>query len=374
MVPKTWAFSLEEYQTRVARTQSAMSSRGLDVLFLRHRADICYLTGMETCYMVAYHAALLPIQGEPALIASDFEMLNALPVAWCKDRITFPVRSVPLETVCRTLHERGFSAGRIGVELNTLSAADFRTLQQALPHATLVSCDDLLPSLKAIKSAAEIDYLRQAGRLSQQGLAAAIAVALPGNTDNDVAAAAYTAMVRGGGEFMCIEPIVTVGGRSGIPHTTFRRTRIEPGQSVLIEVGGCVCRYSAPLMQTVLTPPVSPAMRQADDASRASLAVLLEKMRPGAIAREVATRAKAAWSPLCDQLIWHGIYAYSVGIGFPPDWNDAPLCVTEDADFVLEPGMCFHTTTSLRQAAEFGVANSETVLITETGNEILTRS
>lgn len=351
-----------------------MSSRGLDVLFLRHRADVCYLTGMETCYMVAFHAALLPSKGEPALIASDFEMLNALPVSWCQDRITFPVRTVPLDTVCRVLRERGYSSSRIGVEFNTLSAADFHTLQQALPQATLVPCDDLLPSLKAIKSPEEIEYLRQAGRLSHQGLAAAMAVAQPGNTDNGVAAAAYAAMVRGGGEFMCIEPIVTVGGRSGIPHTTFRRTRIEPGQSVLIEVGACVCRYSAPVMQTVLTPPVSSAIRQADDASRASLAVLLDTMRPGAVAREVAARARAAWSPLCEQLIWHGIYAYSVGIGFPPDWNDAPLCITEDADFVLQPGMCFHTTTSLRQAAEFGVANSETVLITETGNEILTRT
>jgi Xaa-Pro dipeptidase len=102
------------------------------------------------------------------------------------------------------------------------------------------------------------------------------------------------------------------------------------------------------------------------------LNVLIEQMRPGALARDIATRSKAAWMPLCRELIWHGIYAYSVGLGFPPDWNDAPACVTETSDLVLQPGMCFHATTSLREAAKFGTALSETVLITETGNEVLT--
>ena len=187
-----------------------------------------------------------------------------------------------------------------------------------------------------------------------------------------LSAAACGALIREGSEFMCIEPIVTVGERSGIPHSTFRRTPIRPGDSIFIEVGACICRYSSPLMRTVAIAPVSEEVRGAAEACRASLDVLVENMRPGAVAGDVAAKAKAAWMPICQELIWHGIYAYSVGIGFPPDWNDTPLCLTEESSAVLQPGMCFHATVSLRKAAEFGTAMSETVLITEEGNDVLT--
>ena len=39
---------------------------------------------------------------------------------------------------------------------------------------------------------------------------------------------------------------------------------------------------------------------------------------------------------------------------------------------MLQPGMVFHCTTSLRDTAKCGTAFSETVLITETGAEVLT--
>jgi Xaa-Pro dipeptidase len=125
-------------------------------------------------------------------------------------------------------------------------------------------------------------------------------------------------------------------------------------------------------MRTVVLSPVPGEVRRAADACRDSLNVLIEHMRPGAIASEVAARAKAAWMPICEELIWHGTYAYSVGIGFPPDWNDAPALIDEESDLILQPGMCFHATTSLRRAARYGAAMSETVLITENGNEVLT--
>jgi len=34
--------------------------------------------------------------------------------------------------------------------------------------------------------------------------------------------------------------------------------------------------------------------------------------------------------------------------------------------------MCFHATTTLRRAARFGVAMSETILISDSGHEVLT--
>ena len=368
------AFSVEEYRGRVARVQLAMAERELDALVLRNRADVCWVTGIETCYMVAFHTTVIPVSGEPILLTSDFEMLNALPGAWCEDRETFRVGDDPILALGRVLSDRGWSMRRVGFEPAVWSLADWQTLRGAVPGAELVPAGEILPQHKLCKSPAEIGYLREAARISDLGVEAALAELRPGSTDQDLVAAASDAMVRAGSEFMCIDPIVTVGLRSGIPHTTCRRTLIEPGDSVLIEVGGCICRYSAPIMRSAAVGPVPDPLRRAADACQASLEALLGALRPGAVARDVAAVARAAWMPLCEELVWHGIYAYSVGIGFPPDWNDAPACITTDSDLVLAPGMCFHATNSLRLPAQFGTACSETVVITATGCEVLTRT
>jgi Xaa-Pro dipeptidase len=369
------AFTGDEYKSRLARTQAAMAELKLDAFLVSNRADVCFLTGIETCYMVAYHAAIVPAIGMPVIIASDFEMLNARVGGWTEERETFPVIFAdPVAETCRILKARGFGNKRIGVQLSALTVDRYNGLRKGLPGAELVDADTILFPLKVRKSPAEIAYMKQAGSLTTQSMQAAMDESRAGATDNDIAARAFDVAVRGGSEFMCIDPIVTVGERSGIPHSTFRRTTIDPGDSIFIEIGACICRYSAPLMRTVAIAPVPEGIRTAANACRDSLNVLIENLKPGAFAADVAQKARKAWLPISEELIWHGCYAYSVGIGFPPDWNDTPVCVTVDADFVLEPGMCFHATTSLRKGGKYGTAMSETVLITEKGNEVLTGS
>lgn len=372
MSVKNPAFSREEYKARVRRLQSLMVAEGLDGLLLHKRASICYITGMENCYMTAYYVALVPASGDPILMTSEFEMLNAEVGVWCDQRVTFPVTGNPIEATARLLEERGLHAKRIGLQLQDLTAATYQRLQERLPQALFAAADEMPDEVIRIKSPTEIEYLREAGRLSTLGMEATYAAARPGASDNDIAAAACEAMVRAGSEYMCIDPIVTVGERSGIPHSTFRRSVIEPGDAIFAEVGGCYCRYTAPLMRTIAMAPVSDQILRAADACTEGLNAVIDAMQPGAVAHDIAVHAKQAWSPLCEQLIWHGTYAYSVGIGFPPEWNDAAALIQEDSDLVLQPGMCFHVTTSLREPLQYGTAMSETVLVTESGPEVLT--
>ena len=71
----------------------------------------------------------------------------------------------------------------------------------------------LVEQVKAIKSPAEIAYLRNAGAITTLGMRAAIEAAAAGKTENDVAAAAYHALFGGGSDYMAIPAIVTSGAR-----------------------------------------------------------------------------------------------------------------------------------------------------------------
>jgi Xaa-Pro aminopeptidase len=67
-----------------------------------------------------------------------------------------------------------------------------------------------------------------------------------------------------------------------------------------------------------------------------------------------------------------GVYGYSVGSGFPPNWADCPFFIQEDIDEPLVAGMTFHLPIVFRVPRQFGIGLSETIVITEGGCEVLT--
>ena len=369
------SFPVEEYRARVRRVQREMASLELDALLCHTAANVCYLTGFEAVLWFKYTLAVVPREGEPILLAQDFEMPNACATVWCSDRVTYPCHGDPIAATRDLLRQRGLARQRLGIELNrwSLSVPTWRKLRAALPSARWVDATAVVDRVKAIKSPSEIAVLRRSAALTSRGMIAACRAVHSRRSDQDVAAAAYDALIRGGSEYMALDPIVTVGHRSSIPHSTHRRVGIGRGAPVLIEVGACVHRYSTACMRAAMTRPVSAEMRRLYEACRESVDTVVEQMRPGANGDAIARRADRVMAPWVRDYVWHGIYGYSLGLGFPPDWNDCPAVIQRGVDLVLRAGMVFHVNTSLRHVGVGGVAFSETVLVTPTGAETLTR-
>ncbi len=74
-----------------------------------------------------------------------------------------------------------------------------------------------------------------------------------------------------------------------------------------------------------------------------------------------------------ERYMWHGLYGYCIGLGFPPRWDDCGSLFIKRDDFsILEPGMVFHVSTTLRDIGRHSITASETVVVTEIGNEVVT--
>ncbi len=370
------AFTVAEYRRRVASVQDAMAAADLDVLLAHSMASVCYLTGLESFAVHKYWLAAVPRSGDPILLVQGFESLNASIGCWITDVVTYDLQADHVTATAELLSDRGFDGGRLGIELGPLTSLtphDYVRLGELLPRASFTDAAPLISSVRAIKSAAEIDYMRQAAALSSAGMQAAIDTVAAGKTDNDVAAAAYCTMIGGGSEYFCYQPIVTVGRRSGIPHSTFQRVEIKPGDAVFMEFGACIRRYSSPIMRTVFVGRPPDQVRRMVDACIASVDTLIEKIRPGIVAGDLARQAETQLASVIEKVIWHGSYCYSVGLGFPPTWADCPeINVTVGSEMVLQAGMVFHCSTSLRDPGRCGTTCSETVAVTETGCEVLT--
>ena len=372
---RSLSFPVEEYRARVRRVQRELASLDLGALLCHTASNVCYLTGFEAVLWYKYVLAVIPREGDPILLAEDFEMPNACATAWCGDRVTYPCHGDPIAATRDLLRRRGLARKRLGLELGrwSMSVPAYLRLCDALSPARCLDATAVLDRVKAIKSPAEIAVMRRSAKITSRGMIAARARVKSGCRDQDVAAAAYEALIGGGSEYMALDPIVTVGARSSIPHSTHRRETIGRGEPVLIELGACVHRYSTASMRAAATRPVPPLTRRMYEACRECVDTVVERMRPGVNGDSIARRADRVMAPFAKDFVWHGIYGYSLGLGFPPDWNDCSALIQRNVNLALEPGMVFHVSTSLRKVSVGGAAFSETVLVTETGAEVLTR-
>ena len=377
------SFTPAEYQRRWGAAQEAMAAQGVSALVLSNLSNICYLSGFQTIGSYGYgvYALVLPPKGEPLLFASDFESHNAEIVSPLREivryRVQEQVKSSLIERLAQLLRDRGWDSGRIGCETEHfgLTGRQFQTLRTRLTGAQWVDATPVVEGVRIVKSAEEIAVMRRAAELTTAGMLAGMEAAKEGGADNDVAAAVYAKVLSGGGEYFSLQPIVTSGRRSGIPHSTFRRERLKRGDVVFMEVSACFERYSAPALRAVSIGEPPKEARRAFEACKASVTTTLANLRPGASAREAACRAGRALRAIAPDLVWHGYYGYSVGLNFPPMGNDCMLLgdITEETDYELRAGMVFHINTSLRKVGEFGVTMGDTVLVTDTGCETLTQ-
>ena len=374
-VPQEQAFSPEEYAERLRRVRAAMERDELDFLLLHGLPNICWLSGFQTPLADWYHCLIVPRSGEPLLQCCDTElaMMNGrvsriAVVLW--ERM-----DEAADQLAGLLEDLGAGGRRIGVELRRpgLNAWTLQRLEAGLPQSRFVDASDVVPRLRAVKSPAEIACLREAARLTDLGMAAGIAAIREGGLDNDVIAAASDAMISAGSEFFSIQPIVRTGRRSSVVHATGKRTPIERGDNVFMEFGGVFQRYCAPLLRTAVVGSPNALQKRLGEAALDTLERLYAALKPGRSVAEVSREAEKGYAHLKSEIQTRGYHAYSVGISFPPVWVEHSIGIREGSEDVLEPGMVFHTPRSLRVPGTVAMGYSETILVTPTGCEALTR-
>lgn len=370
------AFPMAEYEGRIARVRSAMAEQGLDALLVTHSCDLNYLAGYET-FGVGNHACLvLPLDGAPSLQVVSIEVPAAVVNGWVEDLVVvdWHLQGDAGAHLAGNVREKGLGRGRVGIQpvRQGLSPHVCARLEEGLPGVELVDASGLVARIRLVKSAREIACMRATAGYTHAGIRASLAVIAPGITDNDVARAGYDAMAAAGSEFMAIQPIVTSGVRTSFGHQTFRRMPLAAGDVVFLEYGGSHKRYTAPIMRTATLGEPTDDMRRLMDAVHATVDAMMETARPGRTCHEVALAAKRAHAPVADETYHSGAFGYHVGIAFPPTWAEGLAFIAEGTEEPLAAGMTLHLPITYRIPGAFGMAASETVLITDRGCERLT--
>ncbi|HLJ21375.1 MAG TPA: Xaa-Pro peptidase family protein [Stellaceae bacterium] len=367
-------FSKAEYDNRLAALRKRMGERGIDVLLVFIPANVLYLTGYVTIGFTNFQALIVPRTGRPFLFIREMERLVAQATTWVEDFDIFADDDDPMERLRAVLAAHDWLGKGLGAEMNGgfVSPLMMREIEQRL--GGLKDGSGLVEAGRRIKSTEELALIRSACRVTEAGITAAFDAIRAGTTENMVAAAAYTAMMAAGADFFVNDPIVTSGWRSGIPHTTFANRTLERGDTVLLEFGGCHRRYFGPLMRTAVIGPVKPAIEKMSGVVVEALNAAIAAIRPGVTSGSVDEACRRPIEAAGYEPYFRKRTGYSVGSAFAPTWGEGHIIsLRKDDPSLLEPGMVFHMPPALRMPHQYCVGFSETVAVTETGCEVLTR-
>lgn len=362
------AFPREEFERRLARLREIMARQELDLFVTTSPENIFYLCGHQTIGYYMFQVLCVPARGQPFMALRELESYNARANCFIEDILTYGDADNPSEFFAQTLKGRGWQGKRVAIDRNAwfLTVNIYERLAREFPG--LLDGAGLVEPLRRIKSPLELASVEMAARVNDAGMRAGLKASRAGATENDVAAAVIAAAVSAGSEYPGIEPLITTGHRTGLPHAMWRRHRIKPGDVVGLETGGCHNRYHAALFRTVAVGHIPDVARGIYPICLEALEAAMAKAKPGNRCADVHNAAQAVIDKRGATERFRKKAGYSLGISFAPDWGEhAVLSLHHNVDVKLEPGMVFHLPMSLREFGQFTMAVSETIVITEDG-------
>ncbi|WP_319775431.1 Xaa-Pro peptidase family protein [Breoghania sp.] len=323
-------FERSEFSARLEKVLAEMKKRKLDAMLLFAPESHYWLTGYDTFGFCFFQCLVVMKDGRFVLLTRAPDLRQANHTSIIDDiRIWVDLgEASPIGQLKDLLFELDLLGCELGVEYDThgMTGRIGRELDEALrSFADLNDASDLIPRLRAIKSPAEIAYVRKAAELADEAYRAGEAEIRAGADEARILAAMQGTVLAGGGDYPGNEFIVGSGMDALLCRYKSGRRSLGERDQVTLEFAGVYRHYHVALMRTVLTGEASARHIELHEAAVAALGEVEKTLRPGntfgdvfeAHAREMDRR----------NLMPHRLNAcgYSLGARFAPSWMDWPM-------------------------------------------------
>lgn len=234
---------VSEYHDRVRRTREEMKKEGYDALILfsdpARMVNVRWIANYRSFDGVYPNPAIvfLPLEGDLTLFAGADLLPYARDETWIKD-----VRGARQELggVLRDFETKS-RPDKIGIAGYQYLDLEFWEIIKGALQKTPVEKTTIVDRLKAIKSENEIQLMKIAGRLADQGLADLRDNIKEGMTEREAVRICLTSMFMHGADTQAFDMMVQSGENSAKYFLARPRDKvIRKGELLLVDIG---CRY-----------------------------------------------------------------------------------------------------------------------------------
>ena len=310
--------------------------------------------------------AIIPADGDPAAIVPNLELRS-----W--DLVGFP------GAIFDWRDQDGYQAAfndllghmplrSLAVEGQVMRVFVHHALKQANPDLRIVDGEKPISSLRAVKTADDIQCLEKAIEISERALHCVLDQVRVGQSEKEIESLLTQSLFAEGAEDHSFGPLVAAGEGSARPHAKARRDyRVKEGDALLIDFGARWGGFSADITRTVFVGHASEEAEAVYDTVHRANERGHAVTRAGLTAHDVddAVIGVLEASPFADRI------RTKTGHGLGRDVHEAPYIMRGNEER-LRAGMVFTIEPGLYEIGNFGVRIEDDVLVTDDGCRSLT--
>jgi len=342
----------DEYLLRIDKARRLMIRDGIGALLIEPGASLVYFTGVRWWRSERLTAAILPRDGDLAIVTPHFEApsvgeslaVSAELRVWHEDQN-------PLEAVAGLLRDRKVR-DPVGIE-ETVRYFAIDGLMRAMPEVQIMSGASVVRGCRMTKSPTEIALMQKAADITLAAYRHTVPRIERGMTPADIGALVQRAHETLGAthEFA----LVLLGEASAYPHGSGKPQAVRDGEVVLMDCGCSVEGYQSDISRTFVFGESNADQRKVWKQMRAGQRIAFETARVGIAAGAVDDAVRAQYEK------WGYGPGYELpgtshrtGHGIGLDGHE-PVNLVRGELMPLAPGMCFSNEPGIYLPGKFGV-------------------
>ena len=293
---------VEEFKQRVANAAKLVQQKGLDVLVVNGSeadyADTRYFSNFWPVFervgvaIAANGEYTLMVGPESQVFAGDFSWMDKIAVVYQYRESANPaypeLKSETFKDVFTKMGVTGENI-KIGVaaKLNT-NCVQFEGIRECYPKASIEWADDIMLTLRRIKSDNEIPCIPEAPRITDLATKAVMAELKPGKTELELVGVAQKCIYENGAEYegLPMYCFAEKSTRHAISRSSYKV--IQEGDIVQLNLSAKICGYSPSIGLPVCCGKLSPEKRELVQFGLDAHYWTEENLKPGKLASQVA--------------------------------------------------------------------------------------
>jgi Xaa-Pro aminopeptidase len=346
---------------RLDRAREVLADQGVGALLVGPGADLAYLVGHHAPPLERLTLLVVTPDEAPVLVLPELEAPLAAGAGVDEHARLVPWGETadPVALVAEHLRRTGAAASTLAVQ-DRLWSMFTLALQEALPEAGWRPGSTVLGELRLRKEPEELAALHAAGAAIDRVHAAVPELLRAGRTEAEVARDLDALIREDHDEVNFI--IVGSGPNGASPHHEVGERRLEPGDAVVVDIGGTREGYCSDMTRNYAIEHVPEGYAQLHGVLERAQQAAVEAVAVGVSAQEIDRAARGVIA----EAGYGEYFIHRTGHGIGIEEHEEPWIVEGNRQ-VLEAGMAFSVEPGIYVPGRYGARIEDIVVVTDDG-------